>query len=96
MRKQKIINKFQAVPLCSKCMLHEINSWINENLEKLNYKVTKKIREELGGARLHQGKCLVCNHESIAVDIPQRVLAVLEDFNVQEKTKKEFIKSFCF
>ena len=93
-----MINQIQIkpIPLCSRCIAYEINSWVFENAAKLGEETTQKVREELKAIKLQEGECLVCKNGLISVDSAQNIIKIFEKNKVDEKTKKEFIRLFSF
>ena len=90
---QKII---QAIPLCSKCITNEINSWINDKKAELNPEITQKIREELKAIKLTQGECVVCNNSLISHETFNNIFKILDKYKASEKIVKEFTNFFGF
>lgn len=90
---QKII---RTIPLCSRCMNYEINSWLNENINNVNPESMKEINQELRAIKLTEGQCIVCNHKMISDDICHRILRILEESRLNGKTVEDFRKFFCF
>ena len=55
-----------ALQLCSRCLSHEIESWMNEKWAELNEDAKKSVVEELRTIKLTQGNCIVCNNSIIS------------------------------
>ncbi len=85
----------KALELCSKCLTHEVNSWINENWKLLNEETKKQIREEIKTVKLKAGTCIVCENKNITDRTSERILEILEENKSPEKLKKDFEKDFC-
>ena len=85
----------EPVQLCSRCISHELNSWMNDKWRELDDETRKQIAEELKSIKLKPGACIVCNHGSIADRTSENVAAILKENKTQEKTRKEFEKLFC-
>lgn len=86
----------KSLPICSRCMQHEINSWLNENLQKISSAIIQKIHEELASIRLSSGQCIVCNSNIIVSNLSENILKIMEKYKTEEAIKKEFKKYFCF
>ncbi len=84
-----------TLEICSKCLNHEINSWINEKWNEINENTRVKITEELKTIKLVQGKCIVCNNSLISQGTSENILSVLEENKVSKETINEFKKLFC-
>lgn len=84
-----------TLEICSRCLNHEINSWINEKWNEINEDVRVKINEELKTIKLVQGKCIVCNNSLVSQGTAENILSVLEENNISEKIREEFKKLFC-
>ena len=84
-----------TLEICSKCLNHEINSWINEKWNEINESTRVKITEELKTIKLVQGKCIVCNNSLISQGTSENILSVLEENKVSKETINEFKKLFC-
>jgi len=84
------------ITLCSKCLHHEINSWVNENWKNIEPKVKMQIREELKGIKLKPGTCVVCNHNSVADKTTERIMEILEqkEYKIPKKLREDFKKFF--
>jgi len=85
-----------GLQLCSRCLNHEINSWIDERWKELNDETRKEILEELKAIKLKQGECVVCKNSLISTDTTERILEILDENKVEGKLKLEFKKYFCF
>ena len=85
----------KALELCSRCLSHEINSWVADNWQLLNEETKKQIREEIKTIKLKPGSCIVCNHNSIADSTSENILKILSGNKVPEKLQQEFEKDFC-
>jgi len=84
-----------ALQLCSRCLSHEIESWMNEKWAELNEDAKKSVVEELRTIKLTQGNCIVCNNSIISDGTIGRIRIILNDKSVPEKTQREFKKLFC-
>ena len=84
-----------TLEICSKCLNHEINSWINDRWNEINENTRVKITEELKTIKLVQGKCIVCNNSLISQGTAENILSVLEENKVSKETINEFKKLFC-
>jgi len=93
MAKQNLI---QSLPICSKCLVYEINNWIADKNANLNPEVTQQVREELKAIKLKPGKCIVCNHDSVSHETSENILKILQKSNSDKKIIEEFKKFFCF
>ncbi len=87
-------NKTISIPLCSRCMSHEITSWMNEKWKELDEEVRREIIEELKTIKLRIGECIVCKNNLVSVDTPEKILRIMEENNIPNKTRKEFEKFF--
>lgn len=88
-------NPSSTLQLCSRCLSHEIQGWMNEKWKELHEEARKQILEELRAIRLREGNCIVCNNSIVSADTIERIMIILNQNNVSEKTKKEFQKLFC-
>lgn len=84
-----------ALEICSKCISHEINSWIIDQGVRLNPEITKQVAEELRAIKLAPGKCIVCNHDIISQGVIENIIKVFEKNKVSEVVQKEFKNLFC-
>lgn len=84
----------KPLPICSKCIQHEINSWINENIQNLNITLVQKIREEMKRVKLNPGECIVC-HENKTADVAEKVVNILDE-KVDKEKVEEFKRYFCY
>ncbi len=80
--------------LCSRCINHEINSWIEENWKFLDEETKKLIHEELKAIRLKDGKCIVCSSSLVASETSLRILDILKEKKIQEDVVEQFKKFF--
>ncbi|MBU1136100.1 MAG: hypothetical protein ABIG37_03810 [Nanoarchaeota archaeon] len=80
----------QPLNICSKCLSHEINSWMNEKWKDLNQEINKQILEELKTIKLKSGGCIVCDNSLIADKTTEKILRILEENNIKPGVKKEF------
>jgi len=81
--------------LCSRCLSHEVNSWINENWKSLDEETKNQILQELKAIKLRKGKCIVCNSDLVSDGTSEEILKILEQNKVDEKLKRQFKKFFC-
>lgn len=79
--------------ICSRCLSHEISSWVTEKSGFLSPEIISKIFLELRDIKLKQGECIVCNNSKIAENCVERIIKILEKEN-QELLKQEFINMF--
>lgn len=84
----------KAIPLCSRCTFHEINSWINEKREKINDDTAHEINQELTVIKLKQGECIVCQEKKISDNCFFKILNILEKNKNSQEMKKEFVRLF--
>ncbi len=94
-QKMKNIQELKTLPLCSQCLRHEVNSWVNENWKGLDVNTKLRIREELKGIRLKEGECIVCGSGKIAKGTGSNILEILEDKEIKDNLKNQFMKYFC-
>jgi hypothetical protein len=95
MQKIKNIEDLKTLPLCSKCIRHEVNSWVNENWKDLDIETKLKIREELKGVKLGEGECIVCKSNKIAKETASNILEILKEKEIKDDLKSQFMKYFC-
>jgi|SRR3989344_2552451 len=91
---KQLSSTIRPLDICSRCLNHEINSWVNENWSVIDEETKKQIREELKAIKLKQGKCLVCNNFVVSEGAMEKILEILEENNISSKIKDEFRKSF--
>lgn len=84
------------IPLCSRCITHEINAWIIDKRAELDPEITQKIREELKSVKLTQGECVVCSNSLISHETFNNILKILDKNKVSEEIVKEFKNFFGF
>ncbi|MEK6820216.1 MAG: hypothetical protein AABX71_00715 [Nanoarchaeota archaeon] len=87
--------QIRQMPLCSRCMHHEVTSWMNDKWRELDEEVRKAMIEELKTIKLRNGECVVCRNNLVSVDTSERILKILEESNVPNRTKGEYRKFFC-
>ena len=87
-------NIIESLPLCSRCMIHEINSWILDKSGKIDPDATQQVREELKSIRLKPGECLVCRHTTVADGCFENILKVFDKNKVGKAIVEEFKKLF--
>ena len=85
-----------AIPLCSKCVIHEINSWIADKRGSLDPEASQQVREELKAVKLKPGECVVCNHTLISDNTFENILKILSKHKADSKVVEEFKKLFSF
>lgn len=91
--RQKIID---SIPLCSRCMVHEINSWIADKRGAIDPDATQQIREELKDVKLASGSCLVCNHDKVSANTFENILKIFEKNKIESVIVNEFKKLFGY
>lgn len=90
---QKLIG---AIPLCSRCIVYEINNWIADKRGLVNPEASQQIREELKTIKLKSGECVVCNHSLISDNTFENILKIFEKHKVSGELQEEFRKLFGF
>ena len=86
---------FQTLPICSRCIVHEINSWIIDKRGAINPETTQKIREELKVIKLKAGECIVCSSNFISDGTCEDIVKILKKDKADEKMMEDFQKDFC-
>lgn len=81
--------------ICSRCLFHEVNSWMNENFREFDNETRQKISQELKSIAVKQGECIVCGKESISDNTAKEILRILEEGRVPDKIVKEFRQYFA-
>lgn len=89
-------NLVGAIPLCSKCIIHEVDNWIADKRGAIEQEVAQKVREELKTIRLIQGECVVCNHNLISGETIENIIKIFEKKKIDQKTLEEFKRLFGF
>ena len=89
------ISKTNKIQLCSRCINHEINSWVNEKWKELNEEVKRQIYQELRSVKLKSGECIVCGNKLVSDRTPERILGILEENKTGDKVVGEFRNFFC-
>lgn len=90
------IQTSSRLQLCSRCLSHEINSWVNEKWTELDENIKRQVREELTSIELTNGKCIVCNNSLVSKGTSENILSILERNESSKKIKTEFKKLFGF
>ena len=86
---------FQTLPICSRCIVHEINSWIIDKIGAINPETTQKIRQELKAIKLKEGECIVCSSNFISEGTCEEIVKILKKDRVEEEMIFDFQKAFC-
>ena len=86
--------KYTDVELCSRCLYHEITSWMNEKWKELHEEARKQIIDELKSVKLRNGKCIVCDNTLVSDRTTEKILKILEENKISDKLKKEFENYF--
>lgn len=89
-----MILKINPVQLCSRCLMHEVASWVFDNQLKLEQDVIKQIREELKDVKLVPGECIVCNNKMVAENNLNTIMKILEKNKSNQEVTHEFKKLF--
>ena len=90
---QTLIN---SIPLCSRCITHEVNAWIIDKRAELDPEVTSQVREELKTIKLTVGECVVCYNKLVSENSINNLLKIMEKNKVSEDIKNEFKKLFSY
>jgi hypothetical protein len=85
-----------AIPLCSRCAMHEISNWVYEKNFELTGEAIKAVMEELKAVKLKQGECLVCKKDVVTEGCFEGILKAFDKHKVSDNVKEEFIKLFGF
>jgi len=91
--KQKL---FGAIPLCSRCIVHEMNNWLADKRGEIDLDASQKVSEELKDIKLRTGECVVCNHNLISDSTFENILKVFDKHKVNSGVIGEFKKLFGF
>jgi len=94
MANNDIITKPSGLQLCSRCINHEINSWINENWKEFNEDTKKAIYMELKSISLRLGKCIVCNNTLVSKGTSAKIFKILKENKISPRATKEFKQYF--
>ncbi len=81
--------------ICSRCISHEIGSWISDKVGELDLEAIQKINQELRAIKIKQGKCIVCNGNFVSENTIENVIKILEEQKVSNKVQEEFKNLFC-
>jgi len=92
---QDLTTRQEKLQLCSRCLNHEINSWVNENWKHINDDARTLIMQELKDIELQLGECLVCKNKSVSVKSSEKILQILDENKTPAKIRKEFEQFFC-
>ncbi len=92
-QKQKLLG---AIPLCSRCIVHEVSNWIADKRGLVNPEASQQIREELKSVKLKSGECVVCSHSLISDNTFENILKIFEKHKVSGELQTEFKKLFGF
>ena len=91
MKLKKISQQHQSIfDICSRCLSHEVLSWIEDKRGKVDGEALKYIREELQTIRLKKGECLVCSNENVAEGTLARISAIFTENKVSKTVLEEF------
>jgi len=82
------------IQLCSRCLANEINNWVNDKWKELSEEAKKQIHQELKTIKLSSGSCIVCENSLVSDGTSERILEMLKNCEVPEKTTKEFKRFF--
>jgi len=85
---------FSAPELCSRCIHHEINGWLDERWQEIDLDTKNIILQELRTVKLRPGVCVACNNTLIADRMAEKVLTILEERKIEDAIKQEFKKYF--
>jgi hypothetical protein len=85
----------QSIPLCSRCAMHEISSWLWENSSRISPELMSQISIELRAIRLKGGECLVCGNNKVAEDCIENILRILGKNKNNLEVKEEFERLFA-
>lgn len=84
-----------SLSICSRCIVHEIRSWILDKRGEINPESIQQISDELKLIKLGPGKCIVCNNKFIAENTIENIIKIMEKNKAPESIKKEFKNLFC-
>jgi hypothetical protein len=84
-----------SLQLCSRCLTHEVNSWINDRWQYVDEDTKRRIREELKTIKLIIGNCIVCSNDLVSAETTEKIYNILKESQVPKKLKEEFKKFFC-
>ena len=86
----------KSIPLCPKCIKHELNSWLNEKIPKIKGEIIMQIRQEIRSITLDKGNCIVCNSNKVTKGLFENIISVLNKNRIDNSIKKEFTEMFGF
>jgi len=87
-------HEYSALELCSRCIHHEINSWLDERWQEIDLATKNLIIQELRTVKLKPGVCVACNNTLIADKMAENVLGILKERKINEAITREFKKYF--
>jgi len=86
----------RAIPLCSRCIVHEISNWVVDKRGEIDPEASQQIREELKDIKLTSGECIVCNNKLVSENTFDNIIKIFQKQNIKQEIKEEFKKLFSF
>lgn len=90
------LKTIQALPLCPRCLAHELTNWLNEKFLDLTPEVNLKIREELKDIKVLEGECLVCKSSRVSEKSLVNIMKIFEEHSINPQLVEEFRKLFFY